>query len=78
MELENLYQILKKNIESLDLSKINQIQDLIYTDEYYLAMRQYLGNCLQDEWISRVRNVRSMESQIAKMVSDQLMAKLRI
>lgn len=74
--LENLYQILKKNVESLNIEDFTSAS--LYTVEYDEAVFLYLNESKdKTQWILRLREIRSMEQGIAKLLAEHLQTLMR-
>ncbi len=70
--LEDLYQILKKNVESLDLKNLTDTSS-VYSEEYDLMVYLYLNQATEKStWLRRFREIRETDKKVSQLVTMQL------
>lgn len=71
MTIENLYLILKKNVEEQLVDGTSKL----YTKEYDRAVFEYMLIAVgPEEWMERLNNIRDMERSISQFLVQQAMS----
>ena len=74
--LEDLYRILKKNVESLNIEDLGNTS--FYTEEYDEAVFLYLNQSKdKTDWMKRYREIRDMEKGISRFLAEHLQILMR-
>jgi hypothetical protein len=74
--LEDLYRILKKNVESLNIEDLSNTS--FYTEEYDEAVFLYLNESKdKTDWMKRYREIRDMEKGISQFLAEHLQTLMR-
>lgn len=75
--LEDLYRVLKKNVESLDIENLTDSSS-VYSEEYDQMVYEYLELASdKDDWFKRFREIRDMEKKVSQLVAAQLSQLMR-
>jgi len=74
--LEDLYRILKKNVESLNIEDLGNTS--FYTEEYDETVFLYLNESKDKaDWMKRYREIRDMEKGISRFLAEHLQTLMR-
>jgi hypothetical protein len=74
--LENLYKILKKNVESLNIEDMATAS--FYTETYDQAIYEYMSQATDKaDWLVRYRQIRDMEKGISRFLAEHLQTLMR-
>lgn len=74
--LENLYQILKKKVESLNIEDLGNAS--FYSTEYDEAVYDYMSQATDKaDWLMRYRQIRDMEKGVSRFLAEHLQTLMR-